>query len=100
MRAFRHYADFHASQIDGIPAYEPPTLEDAPCTRSEAADTILTNSGVRVCTGGDRAFYSVLTDHIQPPLELAFRGPTEYFTTALHELAHATGHPSRLNRDL
>jgi antirestriction protein ArdC len=100
VRVLKHYAVFHASQIEGIPPYEAPGFEEAPWTRPEAADIILRNSGVRLCIGGDRAFYSPATDHIQLPPERAFRGPTEYFTTALHELAHSTGHPSRLNRDL
>ncbi len=86
--------------IEGIPPHVAPTFEEAPWTRPEAADIILRNSGVRLCVGGDRAFYSPATDHIQLPPERAFRGPTEYFTTALHEVAHSTGHPSRLNRDL
>ena len=91
---------FHASQIDGIPAYKPPTVEEAPWTRPEAADIILKNSGAVVRIGGDRAFYSPATDHIQLPPEHAFRGPPEFAATALHELAHWTGHPSRLNRDM
>jgi len=68
-------------------------------TRPEAADTILKNSGAVVRTGGDRAFYSPSTDHIQLPPDHAFRGPPEFAATALHELAHWTGHPSRLDRD-
>jgi len=75
-------------------------VEEAPWTRPEAADTILKNSGAVIRTGGDRAFYSPTTDHIQLPPENAFRGPPEFAATALHELAHWTGHPSRLNRDL
>jgi antirestriction protein ArdC len=100
VRVLKHYAVFHASQIEGIPPHVAPGFEQAPWTRPEAADIILRNSGVRLCNGGDRAFYSPATDHIQLPPERAFHGPTEYFVTALHELAHATGHHSRLNRDL
>ena len=96
----KHYAVFHASQIDGIPDYKAPTVEEAPWTRPEAADIILKNSAAVVRIGGDRAFYSPSTDHIQLPPENAFRGPPEFAATALHELAHWTGHPSRLNRDL
>ena len=58
------------------------------------------NSGAVIRIGGDRAFYSPSTDHIQLPPESAFRGPAEYATTGLHELGHWTGHPSRLNRPL
>jgi antirestriction protein ArdC len=100
IRVLKHYAVFHASQIDGIPAYKAPTVEEAPWTRPEAADIILKNSKAVVRIGGDRAFYSPATDHIQLPPEHAFRGPPEFAATALHELAHWTGHPSRLNRDM
>jgi antirestriction protein ArdC len=100
IKFLKHYAVFHASQIEGIPAYKPPSIEEAPWTRPEAADIILKNSGAVVRIGGDRAFYSPATDHIQLPPEHAFRGPPEFAATALHELAHWTGHPSRLNRDM
>ena len=33
---------------------------------------------------------------LQPPA--CFAQPVDYYTTALHELCHWTGHPSRLNR--
>jgi antirestriction protein ArdC len=100
IRVLKHYAVFHASQIEGVPAYEPPRANEAPWTRPEAADIILRNSGSVIRTGGDRAFYSPATDHIQLPPDHAFRGPPEFAVTALHELGHWTGHPSRLNRDM
>jgi len=100
VRVLRHYAVFHASQIEGIPTYTPPTVGEAPWTRPEASDIILRNSGASIRTGGDRAFYSPETDHIQLPPVSAFRGPPEFAATALHELGHWTGHPSRLNRDM
>jgi len=100
IRVLKHYAVFHASQIDGVPAYKAPRVDEAPWTRLEASDIILKNSGAVVRIGGDRAFYSPSTDHIQFPPDFAFNGPEEFAATALHELAHWTGHPSRLNRDL
>jgi antirestriction protein ArdC len=100
LRVLKHYAVFHASQVDGIPAYASPTVEEAPWTRPEAADIILKNSGAVIRIGGDRAFYSPATDHIQLPPEHAFRGPPFLATTALHELGHWSGAASRLNRDL
>lgn len=96
----RSYPVFHASQIDGIPDYVPPTPEECPWRRPEAVDTILTNSGVSLRIGGDRAFYSPSTDHIQLPPDGTFSSREAWAATALHELGHASGHPSRLNRDL
>jgi antirestriction protein ArdC len=96
----KNYSVFHASQVAGIPPYQPPSVEEAPWRRPEAADIILTNSGADVRIGGGKAFYSPTTDHIQLPPETAFKGPQEWAATALHELGHWTGHAKRLARDL
>ena len=96
----RSYTIFHASQMDNIPAYVTPTVEEAPWREPESVRTILAASGVAMRVGGERAFYSPSTDHIQIPVAQAFRSPEAWATTALHELGHASGHPSRLNRDL
>ena len=44
----RAFTLFHASQIDGIPDYVPPTIEEAPWRAPEAAEIILANSGAVV----------------------------------------------------
>ena len=49
----RAFTLFHASQIDGIPDYVPPTIEEAPWRAPEAAEIILANSGAVVRIGGD-----------------------------------------------
>ena len=96
----RSFTLFHASQIDGIPDYIPPTIEEAPWRAPEAAEIILANSRAVVRIGGDRAFYSPSTDHIQLPPQSAFATPEGYCGTVIHELGHWTGSPTRLNRDL
>ena len=58
------------------------------------------NSGIRLNIGGDRAFYSSQFDFIQVPPAVAFTNAAEEATTRLHEPAHATGHQSRLARDM
>ncbi|MDW3307854.1 zincin-like metallopeptidase domain-containing protein, partial [Escherichia coli] len=50
--------------------------------------------------GGNRAFYVPTEDYVQVPPPQAYFEPINWHRTALHELAHASGHPSRLNRDL
>jgi len=96
----RAFTLFHASQIEDIPGFTPPTAAEAPWRASDAADTIVTNSGVAVRIGGDRAFYAPSTDHIQIPPRHVFHSAEGWSSTILHELSHATGHASRLNRDL
>jgi antirestriction protein ArdC len=96
----RSFTLFHASQIDGVPAYCPPDIEEAPWRAPDAAETIVRNSGAEVRIGGDRAFYSTLTDHLQMPPAHAFRSPAAWSSVQLHELGHWSGSVNRLNRDL
>ncbi|HEY5299828.1 MAG TPA: ArdC-like ssDNA-binding domain-containing protein, partial [Acetobacteraceae bacterium] len=96
----RAFTLFHASQIDGIPDYIPPTIAEAPWRAPEAAEIILANSGAIVRIRGERAFYSPATDHIQMPPQPAFATAEGFCGTLIHELGHWTGAGSRLNRDL
>lgn len=57
------------------------------------------NSGVAYKeTIGDRAFYRPSTDSIETPAKAQFKDGAEYYSTLFHEMAHSTGHASRLNR--
>lgn len=96
----RSYPVFHASQVDGIPSYVPPTPAEASWRTPEAASVILVRSGARLEEGGDRAFYSPAADLIRMPPRAAFEGVGPWAATLLHELGHWTGHPSRLDRNL
>jgi antirestriction protein ArdC len=96
----RAFTLFHASQIDGITDYVPPTIEEVPWRAPEATEIIIANSGAIVRFGGDRAFYSPTTDHIQMPPQAAFATAERFCGTLIHEASHWSGAPSRLNRDL
>jgi antirestriction protein ArdC len=48
--------------------------------------------------GGDEAYYSPQKDEIHLPSLGSFESNYAFNATALHELSHSTGHPSRLNR--
>lgn len=47
----------------------------------------------------DRAYYRPGADRIVMPTVSQFRTEADYWSTLLHELVHATGHGSRLNRE-
>ena len=96
----RQFTVFHASQVDGVPAHRAPTTDEAPWRKPEAAELIVAASGVPVRVGGSRAFYSPTLDVIGMPPASVFRTPEGYAAVKLHELAHASGHESRLKRDL
>ena len=93
----RNYVVFHASQIEGIEPYEPKVHNAIEC--NEKAERILKESGADIRHGGDEAFYNFSNDYIQLPKMEQFNSQADYYATALHELTHWTGHPSRLNRE-
>ena len=93
----RVYTVFNAKQIEGIPEWTP--NERSVFEVVEAAEQILKNSGATILHDQpDRAFYNRLADNIHLPAKRAFKDAAGYYGTALHELAHWSGHPSRLNR--
>jgi len=67
----------------------------------EACEQIANNMPTRptVKHGGDRAYYSPTLDYVQMPKRDSFPMAEGYYATLFHELAHSTGHESRLNRD-
>jgi antirestriction protein ArdC len=90
---------FNAEQCEGIrlPAMAAPVAFDA----IAAAEGIMDNMPNRPSMandGGDQAYYRPATDSIHLPPRASFDGNGEYYATAFHELGHATGHKSRLNR--
>ena len=53
---------------------------------------------VKIVYAGDRAFYSPTSDSITVPPRSCFKGGNEFIATLCHEIAHSTGHSSRLDR--
>lgn len=98
-RRFIHkiYTVFNAQQIEGIPPYAP--KQGTPFETIEAGERILASSGANIRHDQtDRCFYNRGTDSIHLAPKDAFKEAAGYYGTALHELSHWTGHPSRLNR--
>jgi antirestriction protein ArdC len=95
---YRVYTVFNAAQIEGIPAHTSRMRQEWEIIHD--AEAILQNSGARISHDQpDRAFYNRLSDRIHLPSRVAFKSAGDYYGTALHELAHWTGHPQRLNRE-
>lgn len=88
---------FHASQIENIPEYIP-AARNHDWSVIETAEEIIRSSGADVRIGGNSAYYSPSTDHIQMPPKESFHTVEGYAATKLHELGHWTGHTTRLNR--
>lgn len=90
---------FNAAHIEGLPEREPEKINDI--SEDELITKLSENMGVEIVNdGGDRAFYRPFEDKIHLPMASAFISDYAYNSTALHELAHSTGAPHRLNRSL
>jgi putative DNA primase/helicase len=93
-----HAVVFNAAQVKNLPEREHRAPQWDPHARAQA---ILTACGVRLHHDqADRSFYRIATDSIHLPGRDQFATAECYYATALHELAHASGHRSRLARDL
>ena len=93
----RVYTVFNAQQMDGIPPYV--AKQHTAFEAVQAGEQILQNSGAEIMYDQvDQAYYSRAEDRIHLPPRGAFKDAAAFYGTALHELAHFSGHPSRLNR--
>ncbi|BDG86385.1 ArdC family protein [Citrobacter koseri] len=101
---------FNVAQCDGLPdavtgVQQATTTEDGCGSilsehQQEQALAILNATGV-TCTSyrQNRAYYQSSADRIVMPAMPQFVSEADYWSTLLHELVHATGHSSRLNRE-
>jgi antirestriction protein ArdC len=106
-RILRGYTVFNADQIEGLPDafYAKPEAEPIAASAKIKTDddahlsALFTRIPVTIRHGGNRAFYSKAADYIQMPVREAFRDGSQFWATLAHETAHASRHPTRLNRD-
>jgi antirestriction protein ArdC len=95
------YTVFNVEQIDGLPErfYAKAEPRGETVQRIERVEAFFAGTGAVVRHGGNRAYYSISTDHVQmPPIE-AFSDAESYYATRAHETVHWTRHKSRLDRD-
>ncbi|MBR9766662.1 MAG: antirestriction protein ArdC, partial [Rhodobacteraceae bacterium] len=92
---------FNAAQCEGLPddiAVEAPP--PPPGLIEPRVEALIAATGIDLRIGGNRAFYVPSQDYVQVPPPQAYFEPINWHRTALHEMGHATGHSSRLSRDL
>lgn len=97
----KRFTVFNAAQCENLPddiaivAPPPP-----PGLIEPQIEALIRATGIDFRIGGNRAFYVPALDYVQVPPPQAYFEPINWHRTALHELGHATGHPSRLGRDM
>ena len=97
----KYYRVFNGDVIEGIPERE--RVEHDPTGRNDRAEALIdhwseTQSPIKY--GGSMAYYSSTKDEIHLPEKQDFVDMPEFYSTALHEIGHSTGHETRLNRNL
>ena len=97
------YMVYNAAQVNGIELadYLPKDDEiDGNFEPIEACEDIVKNMPKcpEIRHGGDRAYYSPVSDHVGMPKQGQFDGNSEYYSTLFHELAHSTGNAKRVGR--
>lgn len=93
---------FNGSQIENLPKPDASNKQEIdPVEKAEfAIRAMCEETGLSWKeTRSSYASYRLRADEIVIPLRSQFKDITEFYSTALHELGHATGHPSRLNRE-
>lgn len=97
----RYYTVFNAEQCEGIKT-PPLEIREWPeherIERAEAIQLAMPNRPT-VLFGGGEAYYMPSTDTVSVPEIRRFEQREEFYSTLFHELAHSTGHASRLNRE-
>ena len=97
----KRFTVFNAAQCDGLPE-DVATLAPPPPPRliEPRVEALIRATGIDFRIGGAHAFYAPALDYVQVPPPQAYFEAINWHRTALHELGHASGHASRLGRDL
>ena len=91
-----YFTVFNAEQLENIPSNENIKKD---FRNNELIENILKNSEAPIIYGkSDEAFYSPEKDKIYLPKREFFENEERFYAVALHEIAHSTGHESRLGR--
>lgn len=98
----RYYRVFSLDDVIGIESKQTPTPHNNYTLEhcEKVVDDYINRSGVTIKnkTKSARAYYTPSTDNITLPQLEQFKSSKHYYATAFHEMAHSTGHKSRLNR--
>ena len=96
----KYFTVFNGSQIEGIKPFEVDRTRND-IKPSEIVNMVAKGMNVPIIEdkNGNRAYYSPQADNIHLPEKERFNSDIAYQSVAMHELGHATGHESRLNRN-
>ncbi|RAK62610.1 ArdC family protein [Hymenobacter edaphi] len=96
----KYYTVFSIDDVEGVDIVLPEQPRDRAHEPLAAAEALVANwaSCPRIEHGGAQAYYAPGPDFVSVPRPETFVSGEAYYSTLFHELTHATGHPSRLDR--
>ncbi|MDH0369835.1 MULTISPECIES: ArdC family protein [Hyphomicrobiales] len=97
----KRFTVFNTAQCEGLPEeIETIAPPPPPGMIEPRVEALIKATGIDFHIGGNKAFYIPSLDVVHVPPPAAYFEPINWHRTALHEVGHASGHHSRLNRDL
>ncbi|TGE14989.1 ArdC family protein [Hymenobacter elongatus] len=96
----KYYTVFSADDVEGVAITLPEQPQDRTHEPLAAAEALVANwtSCPRIEHREPQAYYAPGPDFVNVPRPETFTSGEAYYSTLFHELTHATGHPSRLDR--
>jgi antirestriction protein ArdC len=96
----KEHTVFNIDQTEGIEFPRVDALQRDEVQRIEACERVIDNMPLRpkLNLNGDQAYYIPKMDVVVVPALKKFKSNEGYYSTLFHELAHSTGHETRLNR--
>jgi antirestriction protein ArdC len=94
---------FNGSQLNNLlslDAYLEKQRQAQPFSPIERAEKLISDSKAVFIHGGQEAYYDKQKDAIFMPEKEQFENETKYYQSAVHQLAHWSGHETRLNRPM
>ncbi len=94
----KNYKVFNGDLIDGLVNNKELPKEEI--ISNDYVENIIDNFGVGYEEKGEEAYYVPSEDTVVIPPRNTFESNYSYYATQLHELAHSSGHESRLSRNI
>lgn len=96
----KYYTVFSVDDVEGVEITLPEQPQDRAHEPLAAAEALVAGWATcpRIEHGGAQAYYAPGPDFVQVPRPETFVSGEAYYSTLFHELTHATGHASRLDR--
>lgn len=93
-----NYIVYNGDLIDGLVNNKVEQKEEV--ISNNYVNNIIDNLGVGYKEEGEEAYYNPTKDEVVLPPSNIFKTSNSFYATQLHELAHSTGHESRLKRNI